>query len=215
MKPEIGPEMMLRAARAAGFRAGLSRREFLFLSAGALTGLAVLNIGRVWGADAPIVIIENAKGLLLADPSRCVGCQRCELACTEFNDGRAQPSLARIKAGRNLNFGPEGPSGGVRMQGAWGSGRFVADTCRQCPHPVPCATACPEDAIIADPITGALRYVPRRDMTREAGPGRAALRVVSARRFRPGPHRLTPATRSSLPPASWRAPAFPATAEPP
>jgi hypothetical protein len=95
--PEM-PEMMLRAARAAGFGAGLSRREFLFLSAGALTSLAVLNIGRVWGADAPIVIIDNAKGLLLADPSRCVGCQRCELACTEFNDGRAQPSLARIKA---------------------------------------------------------------------------------------------------------------------
>ncbi len=43
MKPEIGPEqpeipeMLLRAARAAGFGAGLSRREFLFLSAGALT----------------------------------------------------------------------------------------------------------------------------------------------------------------------------------
>lgn len=43
MKPEMGPgmpempEMMLRAARAAGFGTGLSRREFLFLSAGALT----------------------------------------------------------------------------------------------------------------------------------------------------------------------------------
>ena len=235
MKPEMGPkmpEMMLRAARTAGFDTGLSRREFLFLSAGAVTGLAALSIGSVWGADAPIIIIDNAKGLLLADPSRCVGCQRCELACTEFNDGRAQPSLARIKAGRNLNFGPEGPSGGVRVQGAWGSGRFIADTCRQCPHPVPCATACPENAIIADPVTGArivdtsacvgcrlcqracpwnminfdeqsqkatkcflcqghpkcveacpsgaLHYVPWRDMTREAGPGRAALRVVSA-----------------------------------
>ena len=112
MKSELGlemPEMMLRAAKAAGFGAGLSRREFLFLSAGAVTGLAALNIGRVWGADAPIIIIDNAKGLLLADPSRCVGCLRCELACTEFNDGRAQPSLARIKVGRNINFGPEGP----------------------------------------------------------------------------------------------------------
>ena len=149
------PELILRGTEAAGFGAALSRRQFLFLSAGAVTGLAALNIGRVWGADAPLIIIDNAKGLLLADPSRCVGCLRCELACTEFNDGRAQPSLARIKVGRNINFGPEGPSGGLRMQGAWGSGLFIADTCRQCPHPVPCATACPENAIKADPATGA------------------------------------------------------------
>jgi Fe-S-cluster-containing dehydrogenase component len=155
MKSEIEPEMIVRAAKAAGLGAALSRREFLCLSAGAVTSLAALNIGRVWGADAPVIIIDNAKGLLLADPSRCVGCLRCELACTEFNDGRAQPSLARIKVDRNINFGPEGPSGGARMQGAWGNGLFIQDTCRQCPHPVPCATACPENAIKVEPETGA------------------------------------------------------------
>jgi Fe-S-cluster-containing dehydrogenase component len=155
MKSESEAELIVRAAEAAGFDAALSRRQFLFLSAGAVTSLAALNICRAWGGDAPVIIIDNAKGLLLADPSRCVGCQRCELACTEFNDGRAQPSLARIKVGRNINFGPEGPSGGVRMQGAWGNALFIQDTCRQCPHPVPCATACPEKAIKADPRTGA------------------------------------------------------------
>jgi Fe-S-cluster-containing dehydrogenase component len=231
VKSEMEPELMECAAKAAGFSAALSRREFLFLSAGAVTSLVALNIGRVWGADAPVIITDNAKGLLLADPSRCVGCLRCELACTEFNDGRAQPHLARIKVYRNLNFGPDGPSGGVRMQGAWGSGQFIADTCRQCPHPVPCATACPENAIKADPETGArivdrsacvgcrlclracpwnminfdeqsqkatkcflcqghpkcveacpsgaLRYVPWRDLTREAAPCKAALPVIS------------------------------------
>ncbi|HVO84203.1 MAG TPA: 4Fe-4S dicluster domain-containing protein [Syntrophobacteria bacterium] len=155
MKSEIEAEMVVRAAKEAGFCATLSRRQFLFLCAGAVTSLAALNTWRVWGADAPIVITDNAKGLLLADPSRCVGCLRCELACTEFNDGRAQPSLARIKVGRNMNFGPEGPLGGARMQGAWGNGLFIQDTCRQCPHPVPCATACPENAIQAAPETGA------------------------------------------------------------
>jgi len=147
--------LIVRAATAAGFGTALSRREFLFLAAGAVTSLAALNISRVWGEDAPVIIIDNAKGLLLADPSRCVGCLRCELACTEFNDGRAQPSLARIKVDRNLGFGPEGPSGKGRLQGAWGNGLFIQDTCRQCPHPVPCATACPENAIKADPETGA------------------------------------------------------------
>jgi len=232
MKSEIKAELIVRAAEAAGFGAALSRREFLFLSAGAVTSLAAFNICRAWGADAPLIIIDNATGLLLADPSRCVGCMRCELACTEFNDGRAQPSLARIKVGRNINFGPEGSSGGLGMQGAWGNGLFIVDTCRQCPHPVPCATVCPENAIKAEPGTGArivdtasctgcrlcrracpwnmigfdeesqkaakcflcqgnpkcveacpseaLRYVPWRDLTREAAPRIGVLTVVPA-----------------------------------
>jgi Fe-S-cluster-containing dehydrogenase component len=231
MKSEIEPELIVRAAEATGLGAALSRREFLFLCAGTVASLAAFSLCRAWGAEAPLVIIDNAKGLLLADPSRCVGCLRCELACTEFNDGRAQPSLSRIKVDRNIAFGPEGPSGGVRRQGAWGDGLFIQDICLQCPHPVPCATACPENAIKADPGTGArivdttacvgcrlcqhacpwnminfdeesqkatkcflceghpkcveacpsgaLRYVPWLDLTREAPPRTAALPVVS------------------------------------
>lgn len=209
----------------------LSRREFLAFSAGAVSMLTALGIGRAWGANAPVVIIDDAKGLLLADSTRCVGCLRCELACTEFNDGRAQPTLARIKVQRNLNFGPQGPAG-APMQGAWGNGQFIQDVCRQCPHPVPCSTACPNDAIKADPQTGArfvdvsactgcrlcqracpwnmigfdeesqkatkcflcrgqpkcveacpsgaLHYVPWRDLTRDAAPRNAAVQLVPA-----------------------------------
>jgi Fe-S-cluster-containing dehydrogenase component len=229
-------DSIMRERKAPRLEAALSRREFLLLSSGAVTSLAVLNIPSVWGDDAPVIIIDNAKGLILADPSRCVGCLRCELACTEFNDGRAQPSLARIKAGRNINFGPEGPTGGHRMQGAWGSGLFIQDTCRQCPHPVPCATASPENAIKADPVTGArivdtavcvgcrlcqracpwnmidfdeqskkaskcflcqgkpkcveacpseaLRYVPWRDLTREAAPRTSVLTAIPAEKVK-------------------------------
>jgi Fe-S-cluster-containing dehydrogenase component len=220
----------VRAAEACGFGAALSRRDFLLFSAGAVTALTALNIGRAWGAGAPLVIVDNAKGLILADPSRCGGCLRCELACSEHNLGRAQPSQAHIKVGRNMSFGPEGPSGGPRMLGAWGNGLVVQDTCLQCPHPVPCATACPQDAIKCDPETGArivdptacvgcrlcqracpwnminfdeqsqkavkctlcqgdpkcveacpagaLRYVPWRNLTREAVPRTAALTVI-------------------------------------
>lgn len=147
--------MIERAVRAAGFETDLSRRQFLFLSGGAITALAALSLGRAWGADAPVVIIENAKGLLLSDPTRCVGCGRCELACTEFNDGRAQPSIAGIKVRRSINFSIEGGAGALEIPGAGESALFMPGTCRQCPHPVPCATACPNDAIHADPETGA------------------------------------------------------------
>jgi Fe-S-cluster-containing hydrogenase component 2 len=39
--------------------------------------------------------------------------------------------------------------------GEWGNFRLVQDTCKQCPHPVPCATACPHDAIVVNEKTGA------------------------------------------------------------
>ncbi|KHK01748.1 4Fe-4S dicluster domain-containing protein [Desulfovibrio sp. TomC] len=151
----ISSEWIEQAAKASGLEAELTRRGFLKLSACALSALAFLNLGEAFGENAPLVILDNAQGIILADPTRCVGCQRCELACTEFNDGRAQPSLARIKIARVLNFGLAGPTGGVGMHGDWGDGLVIQGVCRQCPHPVPCATACPQDAIISDPKTGA------------------------------------------------------------
>ena len=151
----ISSEWIARAAKAAGLEAALTRRGFLALSACALSGLAMQRARDAFGENAPLVILDNAQGCILADPTRCVGCQRCELACTEFNDGRAQPSLARIKIARSVNFGLTGPTGGADMRGDWGDGLVIQGVCRQCPHPVPCATACPQNAIQADPKTGA------------------------------------------------------------
>jgi len=162
MKEGKPPSLITLAASAAGMQTALSRRGFLMLSACAVTSLSALGLCEALGASPPLVILDNAQGLILADPSRCVGCQRCELACTEFNDGRAQPSISRIKIDRAVNFGPDGPTGGPAMQGMWGNGLVAQGVCRQCPHPVPCATACPQDAIIADPKTGARRVDARR-----------------------------------------------------
>lgn len=151
----ISPEWIERAAKASGWEAELSRRSFLKLSVCALSGLAFMGLGEALGENAPLVILDSAKGIILADPTRCVGCQRCELACTEFNDGRAQPSLSRIKIARAVNYGLAGPTGGDGMHGDWGDGLVLQGVCRQCPHPVPCAAACPQNAIKADPRTGA------------------------------------------------------------
>jgi Fe-S-cluster-containing dehydrogenase component len=95
--------------------------------------------------------MEQAQGIVVADPMKCVGCGRCELACTEFNDGKAAPALSRIKVDRNLNFGPEGVLAWREGQGNWGDGLVLQDLCKQCPHPVPCADICPENAIVVAP----------------------------------------------------------------
>jgi Fe-S-cluster-containing dehydrogenase component len=130
-----------------------SRRGFLFISGALIVGFSAVNSR---GEKAPpLIIMDQANGLIVSDPSRCVGCRRCELACTEFNDGKASPSIARLKIARNLNFGPKGLDAGPRGQGTWGNGLVIQDLCKQCAHPVPCANACPNDAIVMKPPTNA------------------------------------------------------------
>jgi Fe-S-cluster-containing dehydrogenase component len=139
----------------------VTRREFLQYTGVAGLGVATFSLvgcGSSSTADATPrqVYVANAQGMIVAEPSRCVGCRRCELACSEYNDGKSMPSIARIKVGRNYNVGPSGPSLGIaRQEGNWGNHRIVQDVCHQCPHPVPCQLACPHGAIEVVPPVNA------------------------------------------------------------
>lgn len=132
------------------------RRRFLELSVASAVSVSALGSLAATLGGAPFVILENATGMLVVDSTRCTGCGRCELACTEFNDGRAQPSLARVRVSRNYSFGPRGQQAGFgRDAGEYGNFRIVPDTCLQCPHPVACEVACPSAAIVLEPKTRA------------------------------------------------------------
>ena len=124
----------------------LTRRCFLHVGGLSVIALSTLGSWLAAEASAPVLVLPQAKGLVLADPTKCVGCRRCELACTEFNDGKAAPSMARIKIARNMNFGPRGAFLGREGQGTWGNGLVVQDVCRQCADAA-CAAACPVQAI--------------------------------------------------------------------
>ncbi len=135
-----------------------SRRQALKWGGVSVIGISVLGPVLARGATKPLIIMEQAQGLVVADPMKCVGCGRCELACTEFNDGKASPVLSRIKVSRNLDFGDRNVFAWRKGEGNWGNGLIVADLCKQCPHPVPCANICPEDAIVVAP-SGKARMV--------------------------------------------------------
>jgi Fe-S-cluster-containing dehydrogenase component len=132
----------------------LSRRRFLLIGGISVIGMSAVAHGLSAAAE-PVLYTEQANGLVIGDPTKCVGCRRCELACTEFNDGKAAPSIARVKVARNLAFGPKGVFAGQRGQGQWGNGLVLQDLCKQCGHPVPCAAVCPQGAIVAKPPTNA------------------------------------------------------------
>ena len=141
----------------------LSRRSALKLCGATIAGMASWTcFGVGTGMSAPLIITEQANGLVIADPTKCVACRRCELACSEYNDGKASPTLSRIKVWRNLNYGPSGLHTGQRSHGDWQTGLIVQDFCKQCPHPVPCADACPNAAIEVKPPANARVIDPAR-----------------------------------------------------
>ena len=130
-----------------------------------LQGLGVVSLGAIafqYGCASSAkqaqrnVYVPAAKGMIVADPARCVGCRRCESACVAFNQGKAQPAIANVKVNRNLLYGPiynGNTTVGQTGQGIYGNFLAVQDTCRQCAHPVPCALACPHDAIqVLEPV---------------------------------------------------------------
>ena len=139
-----------------------SRRQILKWGGVSIVGMSTLGPVLAQGAAKPLIIMEEAQGIIIADPIKCVGCGRCELACVEFNEGKAAPALSRIKVDRNLSFGPEGVAVLREGWGNWGNGLIVPNLCNQCPHPVPCADICPEDAIVVEPSCNARVVDPRK-----------------------------------------------------
>ncbi|MBJ6725578.1 4Fe-4S dicluster domain-containing protein [Geomesophilobacter sediminis] len=133
----------------------ISRRDFLIATGAFSLGVTAFCImggtSAAAGAAPRKIYVANALGMVVGDPTLCTGCRRCEAACTGYHEGIARPSISRVKVARNVQFGVEG----VRMNGYqtgngdFGNFRTIQDTCRQCPHPVPCQLACPHDAIEA------------------------------------------------------------------
>lgn len=140
----------------------VTRREFLQVSGALGVGVATFSLigcGSSSSSDSATprqVFVANAQGMVVAEPTLCVGCRRCEAACVGYNKGKVQPAIANVKVNRNYLFGVKGVQQGfVRGDGIYGDFRVVQDTCRQCPHPVPCQLACPNAAIEVVPPVNA------------------------------------------------------------
>ena len=74
--------------------------------------------------------------LIRIEPSKCVGCKSCELACSFKHRGMFAPSRSRIV---NEVFVDEA--------------KFITVTCMQCDEPW-CLKACPRGAIAKDAVSG-------------------------------------------------------------
>ena len=95
-----------------GSKRSTSRRDFLKLAgAGFLGALATttLGMGVMETTDGRKVDVwALSSGAIVHDPNLCVGCRRCETACTIRNDGKGSAFISRLKVNRNLNYGIAG-----------------------------------------------------------------------------------------------------------
>lgn len=136
-----------------------SRRDFLKITgaglAGAFAAAALGCVSMETRDGRKVKVWRTSSGAIVHDPNLCVGCRRCETACTIRNDGKASAYISRIKVSRNLNYGVAGVTAAyAEADGQLGNFRLVGETCRQCSHPA-CGDACPVGAITADKKTGA------------------------------------------------------------
>ena len=128
-----------------------TRRQFLKLSGKSLVGvtmsstmLSTLGVTATALAEDKVKVWAFPQGLLVVNPDRCVGCQRCEINCTLTNDGCCSSYISRVKVTRNLYSSRNG--NGLYTENNW---VYFPDTCRQCEDPA-CGNACPVKAIYAD-----------------------------------------------------------------
>lgn len=135
-----------------------TRRQFLKLSGKSLVGvtmsstmLSTLGVTATALAEDKVKVWAFPQGLLVVNPDRCVGCQRCEINCTLTNDGCCSSYISRVKVTRNLYSSRNG--NGLYTENNW---VYFPDTCRQCEDPA-CGNACPMNAIYAD--EGGIRKV--------------------------------------------------------
>lgn len=140
-------------------RSTSSRREFLRLAgtglAGAFAAAALGCVSFDTRDGRKVKVWATSTGAIVHEPNLCVGCRRCETACTIKNDGKLSAYISRIKVSRNLNYGVKGVTASYQQaDGQHGTFRIVGQTCRQCETPA-CGNACPVGAISADKKTGA------------------------------------------------------------
>ncbi len=80
-----------------------------------------------------------SRKMLIVDLTKCTGCRMCEVACSQYNQGRSQPECSRVHIVK------------------WDDkGLDVPVMCLQCEVPF-CKTACPVKAIYRDEKLGVYR----------------------------------------------------------
>jgi Fe-S-cluster-containing hydrogenase component 2 len=129
----------------------MSRREFI---ATAVTGVFALGAVGVGGLGffkpSATPIDRESSGVIFADPTLCIGCLTCEVACSQAHSEVGLSSLSRIR----IYDEPKTVVDAEVTKNYPGRGNHLQHVCLQCPD-APCVPVCPVNAMHLDAKTGA------------------------------------------------------------
>jgi Fe-S-cluster-containing dehydrogenase component len=143
---------------------GLSRRDFLKVSAGAGLAAAAGLAPHPVQARPPVPRLPEAVGILF-DATVCIGCKACMAACKEYNglppehtDPQAIWDDPIDLSAKTVNIVKLYQSGtGMHKDREHDGYSFIRRFCMHCVDPA-CTSACPVGALYKDQKTGIVRY---------------------------------------------------------
>ena len=132
----------------------IDRRRFLKQATGTAAIITLFGIGVPGLLKGPAFpTIAEAGGVVFPDPSLCIGCLTCEVACSEVHRAAGRSDVPRIRIYNDARIRVADEI--VTHYGRRGA--FRQQPCVQCPD-APCLPVCPVDALQVEPKTGA-RYI--------------------------------------------------------
>lgn len=127
------------------------RRGFLKMAGAGAVAVTFFGGGVAAAASRPAFPpMALSTGVILPDPSLCIGCLTCEVACSQVHleAGMSGVSRIRIYNAPEVKLNPE-------IERAYpGRGTFKQQDCLMCPD-APCLPVCPNGSLHTDPKTGA------------------------------------------------------------
>ncbi|MBI5302224.1 MAG: 4Fe-4S dicluster domain-containing protein [Chloroflexi bacterium] len=128
-----------------------SRREFIATAASGFVAISMIGISGVNFFKSAVTPIEReSSGVIFPDPTLCIGCLTCEVACSDAHRQVGMSTVSRIRIFNepNVKLDPE------ITKNYPGRGSFIQQPCLQCPDS-PCLPVCPVNALLVEPKTGA------------------------------------------------------------
>ncbi len=151
---QMNPAPMAGAGTGSEDAPELSRRDFLKNVTAAGFAVVASGIGLVDLASwKGMPDTKLAEAVIFPDPTLCIGCLTCEVACSTVHREKGLSDLPRIRIFNepNTKVDPE------IIKNYPGRGSFLQQPCLQCPT-AECLYVCPVEALKVEPRTGA-RYI--------------------------------------------------------
>jgi Fe-S-cluster-containing hydrogenase component 2 len=127
------------------------RRAFLKQAAAVGASAVFAGIGASALLKGPVAARPaDAKGVIMPDPSLCIGCLTCEVICTDVHRAAGLSDVPRIRIYK-LDSVAVSPA---IVENFGQRGTYFQQVCLQCPD-APCLPVCPANALRVDAKTGA------------------------------------------------------------